>query len=160
MPKIHSAKSHGHCPIIQASYWRSGQRGLPTPTGTVPSYIPDRDSVLHGDRTLPDTKVKELKNNNIHFLLIMKQKTNTCSLRTLVKEKSKSLLLIPNSDNHWLAKNCYFLSRPASLTGHTVCAALSTSFPPTFFLGHATRHAGSQSPDQGLNPRSLRWKLS
>ena len=110
MPKIHSAKSHGHCPIIQASYWRSGQRGLPTPTGTVPSYIPDRDSVLHGDRTLPDTKVKELKNNNIHFLLIMKQKTNTCSLRILVKEKSKSLLLIPNSDNHWLAKNCVISS--------------------------------------------------
>ena len=66
MPKMHSAKSHGHGPIIQASYWRSGQRGQPTPPGTVPSYIPDRDSVLHGDRTLPDTKVKELK-NNIHF---------------------------------------------------------------------------------------------
>ena len=113
MPKTHSAKGHGHHrPAIQASQ-HSGRRGLPTPKGTIPSYIPNRDSLLHGDRTLPDTEVKDLK-NNILFLLIMKQKTNPCSLQTLVKEKSSSLLLIPSSDNPWLAETVSFPPQPVS----------------------------------------------
>lgn len=70
----------------------------------------------------------------------MKQKTNTCSLQTLVKEKSKSLLLIPNSDNHWLAKNCVISSLDLRLEQAIPFVQLCLPlFPPLFFW--ATPHS-------------------
>ena len=54
--------------------------------------------------------------------------------------------------------NGLWLGRSMSFWGAYGSLVIVYVFFFFFFFGYATRHAGSQFPDQGSNPRPLQWK--